>query len=29
MNKHTEHSSFREKLVEHLFVGELLKLSWR
>ena len=29
MNKHTEHSSFREKLVEHLFVGELLKLAWR
>ena len=29
MNKHTEHSSFREKLIEHLFVGELLKLSWK
>ena len=29
MSKHTEHSSFREKLVEHLFVGELLKLSWQ
>jgi hypothetical protein len=29
MTKHTENSSFREKLVEHLFVGELLKLSWR
>lgn len=29
MSKHTENSSFREKLVEHLFVGELLKLSWR
>ncbi len=28
MSKHTENSSFREKLVEHLFVGELLKLSW-
>lgn len=28
MSKHTESSSFREKLVEHLFVGELLKLSW-
>ncbi|ARU58335.1 hypothetical protein OLMES_4327 [Oleiphilus messinensis] len=27
-NKHTEHSSYREKLLEHLFVGELLKLSW-
>ncbi len=29
MSKHTEHSSFREKLVEHLFIGELLKQSWR
>jgi hypothetical protein len=29
MNKHSEYSSFREKLVEHLFVGELLKLAWR
>lgn len=29
MSKHTEHSSYREKLVEHLFVGELLKESWR
>ena len=28
MNKHTEHSSYREKLIEHLFVGELVKLSW-
>lgn len=28
MSKHSEHSSFREKLIEHLFVGELLKLSW-
>ena len=28
MSKHTEHSSYREKLIEHLFVGELLKLSW-
>lgn len=27
--KHSEHSSFREKLIEHLFVGELLKLSWQ
>ncbi|WP_340146926.1 hypothetical protein [Halomonas sp. PA16-9] len=26
---HSEHSSFREKLVEHLFIGELLKLSWK
>lgn len=29
MSKHTEHSTYREKLIEHLFVGELLKLSWR
>ncbi len=29
MSKHSEHSSFREKLIEHLFVGELLKLSWQ
>lgn len=29
MSRHTEHSSYREKLVEHLFIGELLKESWR
>ena len=29
MNKHSEHSSYREKLIEHLFIGELLKLSWK
>lgn len=28
MNQHTANSSYREKLIEHLFVGELLKLSW-
>ena len=28
MSKHTEYSSYREKLIEHLFVGELFKLSW-
>ena len=28
MNKHSEHSSYREKLIEHLFVSELLKISW-
>lgn len=28
MNKHTEHSSYREKLIEHLFIGELLKINW-
>jgi len=28
MSQHSEHSSFREKLIEHLFVGELLKISW-
>ena len=27
--QHSEHSAYREKLIEHLFVGELLKLSWR
>jgi hypothetical protein len=26
--QHTENSSYREKLIEHLFVAELLKLSW-
>ena len=29
MDQHTDNSSFREKLIEHLFVGELLKLSWQ
>lgn len=29
MNKHSGHSSYREKLIEHLFVGELLKISWQ
>lgn len=29
MSRHTQHSTFREKLVEHLFIGELLKLSWQ
>jgi hypothetical protein len=28
MSKHYEQSSFREKLIEHLFIGEILKLSW-
>ncbi len=28
MSQHTESSSYREKLIEHLFAGELLKLSW-
>src|SRR4051812_11939125 len=28
MTQHTQYSSYREKLIEHLFVGELLKLSW-
>lgn len=28
MHNHYLHSSFREKLIEHLFVGELLKHSW-
>jgi len=29
MNSHTHNSSFREKLIEHLFIGELLKISWQ
>ena len=29
MTQHTQFSSYREKLIEHLFVGELLKLSWQ
>ena len=28
MTQHTHFSSYREKLIEHLFLGELLKLSW-
>jgi hypothetical protein len=28
VTQHTENSSYREKLIEHLFVAELLKLSW-
>jgi len=28
MEQHYLKSSFREKLIEHLFVGELLKVSW-
>ncbi len=28
-SKHIEHSSYRENLIEHLFVGELLKISWQ
>ena len=29
MDKHFYHSSFRERLIEHLFIGELLKFSWQ
>ncbi|MEH6484514.1 MULTISPECIES: hypothetical protein [Pseudomonas] len=29
MIEHSLHSSYREKLIEHLLIGELLKLSWR
>lgn len=29
MSQHAVHSSYREKLIEHLFVGELLKMSWQ
>ena len=28
-NQHSHHSSFREKLIEHLLIGELLMYSWR
>jgi len=28
MEKHYLKSSFREKLIEHLFIGDLLELSW-
>ncbi|OWP72947.1 hypothetical protein [Pseudomonas sp. K2I15] len=28
MAEHSLHSSYREKLIEHLFIGELLKISW-
>jgi hypothetical protein len=27
--QHYLNSSFREKLIEHLFIGELLKISWQ
>lgn len=29
MDQHFKHSSYREKLIEHLFIGELLKVSWK
>lgn len=29
MERHFRFSSFREKLIEHLFVGEMLKASWQ
>jgi hypothetical protein len=29
MEQHYLNSSFREKLIEHLFIGELLKISWQ
>lgn len=28
MSEHSANSSYREKLIEHLFIGELLKISW-
>ncbi|MBF8791684.1 hypothetical protein IRZ70_02550 [Pseudomonas monteilii] len=28
MSEHSLHSSYREKLIEHLVIGELLKFSW-
>ena len=27
-NEHSRYSSYRERMIEHLFVGELLKCSW-
>ena len=29
MDQHFQNSSYRERLLEHLFIGELLKFSWR
>lgn len=29
MTEHYLHSSYREKLIEHLLIGELLKFSWK
>jgi hypothetical protein len=29
MAVHSEHSSYREKLLEHLFIGEVLRHLWR
>lgn len=29
MEEHFRNSSLRESLIEHLFIGELLKYSWR
>jgi hypothetical protein len=29
MDQHYLQSSFRESLIEHLFIGEMLKLSWQ
>ncbi|MDG9922821.1 MULTISPECIES: hypothetical protein [unclassified Pseudomonas] len=29
MEEHSLHSSYREKLIEHLLIGELLKCSWK
>lgn len=28
MEQHYRYSTFREKLIEHLFIGELLRISW-
>jgi len=28
MDQHFLKSAFREKLIEHLLIGELLKISW-
>ncbi|WP_282236072.1 hypothetical protein [Salinicola endophyticus] len=28
MDHHSTHASYRERLIEHLFIGELLKHAW-
>ncbi|MCQ4278731.1 hypothetical protein NA643_06515 [Pseudomonas stutzeri] len=29
MTEHSFHSSYREKIIEHLLIGELLRVSWK
>ncbi len=28
-DQHSTHSTFRERVVEHVFVGEALRILWR